>query len=170
MQDALPVLTLDAPSEFGNMNKYAHILAAHDIRLTSLRLELLRLLYSTEKPLSHGEIMELLGNEWDRITLYRNLALLEEHRVIHKIQGTDGSWRFRAHPLNTPGCPGNHAHFCCLECGTMLCLLDQPMPRVNVPEGCSVEGKQFLVYGICRVCGEAKKARKKTTPPEESEA
>ena len=166
MRDVLPVPTPDVPSESGNMNEYAHILAAHDIRLTSLRLELLRLLYNTEKPLSHAEIMELLGNEWDRITLYRNLALLEERRVIHKIQGTDGSWRFRAHPLNTLGCPGNHAHFCCLECGAMECLLDQPMPRVDVPEGYSVEGKQFLVYGICKACREAKKTGKKTAKSE----
>ncbi len=149
------------------MNKYAHILASHDIRLTSLRLELLRILYSTDKPLSHGELMELLGNEWDRITLYRNLALLEERRVIHKIQGTDGSWRFRAHPLNTPGCPGDHPHFCCLECGSMECLLGQSMPRVDVPEGCSVEGKQLLVYGICKACGDARRAKKNKLSSEE---
>jgi Fur family ferric uptake transcriptional regulator/Fur family zinc uptake transcriptional regulator len=51
-----------------------------------------------------------------------------------------------------PGCPGNHPHFLCRVCGRMSCLSEQTLPRVEVPEGAEVEGKQLLVFGVCAEC------------------
>ncbi|HTX73064.1 MAG TPA: hypothetical protein VMC79_09590 [Rectinemataceae bacterium] len=53
------------------------------------------------------------------------------------------------------GCPGGHPHFLCTNCGIMSCLLDQEMPRVRVPEGSLVRGKQLLVYGLCAACADS---------------
>ena len=73
------------------------------------------------------------------------------------MQGIDGVWRFCAHGEGADGCPGDHPHFLCLECGRMFCLADQKMPRVKVPAGVEVEGKQFVVYGRCAECAVQKK-------------
>ena len=43
----------------------------------------------------------------------------------------------------------------------MFCLPGQKMPRVNVPEGMHVEGKQLVVYGTCPDCAVQKTEEEK---------
>jgi hypothetical protein len=40
----------------------------------------------------------------------------------------------------------------------MSCLVGQELPRVSVPRGVEVRGKQFLVYGHCAACARSKRA------------
>lgn len=94
----------------------------------------------------------------DRVTIYRTLSTLKEAGIVHSVQGIDGVWRYRAHDPDQGGCPGNHPHFICLSCKTMLCLNGQKLPNVSVPEGFSVTGKRLLVYGLCRECRANKKS------------
>ena len=77
--------------------------------------------------------------------------------IVHRVQGPDGVWRFCAHDREAEGCPGDHPHFLCLECGRMMCIVDQRMARVKVPDGCEVKGKQMVVYGLCPRCAAEKK-------------
>ena len=121
------------------------------LRRTPFREALLGLLRRAEGPVSHGEIMALLQTR-DRVTLYRALEALERVGVVHRIQGTDGVWRFRAHAAEAPRCPGGHPHFLCTSCGRMWCLEEQPLPTVAVPPGARVTGKQLVVYGLCAGC------------------
>lgn len=131
------------------------LLRSAKLKVTPLRIAVLECLFDAARPLSHGEIQNLLP-DLDRVTLYRILASFEEGDIAHQVQGLDGAWRFCAHIKEGGECPGNHPHFLCSKCGIMLCLTDQSMPRVNVPEGYSVSGKQFVVYGFCPDCsGEA---------------
>lgn len=128
------------------------ILKNAGLRNTRQRKIILELLFSHGAPLSHGEILSMLDEHLDRVTLYRTLDTLRRAGIVHQVQGTDGVWRFCAHDEMTAGCPGDHPHFLCLECGKMFCLADQRMPHVTVPDGVKVEGKQFVVYGACREC------------------
>jgi Fur family ferric uptake transcriptional regulator/Fur family zinc uptake transcriptional regulator len=122
------------------------------LRPTEIRKEVLTILYDKEEPLTHGEIRHLARQELDRVTLYRTLDSMTEKGLVHRVQGVDGTWRYCAHPLRKPGCPGDHPHFLCLECGRMICLEDQALPFVKVPEGFQVDGKQLVVYGLCPDC------------------
>ena len=126
------------------------------LRSTRQRKIILELLISCGSPLSHAEILtkieESSNEKLDRVTLYRTLEVLRKSGVVHQVQGIDGVWRFCAHEINEDGCPGDHPHFLCLACGKMVCMTEQKMPRVSVPKGASVEGKQFVVYGRCESC------------------
>lgn len=113
---------------------------------------ILELLFAQGSPLSHGEILSRIDEHLDRVTLYRTLETLKKAGIVHQVQGIDGVWRFCAHDEDSSGCPGDHPHFLCLDCGRMFCITDQRMPRVTVPEGIEVEGKQFVVYGRCAEC------------------
>lgn len=93
-----------------------------------------------------------MGDTPDRVTLYRVLAAFSEAQIIHQIQGTDGTVRFCLHEPFRTGCPGNHPHFLCRVCGRMTCLPEQAIPRVEVPQGTVIEGKQLLLFGICATC------------------
>ena len=126
-----------------------------NIRSNMVRTYVLRCLFSYGRPLSHGEILEDGDMEdFDRVTVYRTLAKLQEAKLVHIIEGTDGIRRYCAHYPGKHNCPGDHPHFICQECGTMICLTGQKMPRVEVPDDVIVKGKQFLVYGICKDCAE----------------
>lgn len=114
---------------------------------------MLSVLGALDRPLSHGELLarpELEG--LDDVTLYRTLSSLAGARLVHRIVGLDGVWRYGAQPRGQAGCPGNHAHFLCTACGAMACLADQPLPRVDAPEGAEVEGRQLLAFGRCAAC------------------
>ncbi|MDR3279735.1 MAG: transcriptional repressor [Synergistaceae bacterium] len=134
-----------------NDGQAAGLLRRYGIRVTKSRTDILRFLIEASRPLSHAEIQEALP-ELDRVTLYRALSFFVEHEAAHQVQGPDGAWRFCAHSPNQDICPGNHPHFLCSSCGKMICLSDQRLARVDVPEGCEVEGKQFVVYGKCADC------------------
>lgn len=128
-------------------------LRAAGLRRTAARVTVLERIGALAAPLSHAELAalpELAG--MDGITLYRTLAALEEARLVHRVIGIDGVWRFAAQPGSSVGCPGNHVHFLCTDCGAMSCLRDQPMPRVRPPAGAEVRGRQALAFGSCAAC------------------
>jgi len=128
-----------------------NILRGAKLRVTPLRLAVLEYLITAGQPLSHTEVQAALPDA-DRVTLYRTLAVFADADIAHQVQGLDGAWRFCAHHDGGNGCPGGHPHFLCVSCGRMLCLSDQRMPRVEVPDGCEVTGKQLVAYGRCPAC------------------
>jgi Fur family transcriptional regulator, ferric uptake regulator len=128
-------------------------LAVAGLRRTGPRLAVLRALSLARRPLAHAELAaraELRG--LDRVTLYRVLSALHRVGLVHEVRGVDGTLRYGWHPGEDTRCPGDHAHFLCLRCGGMQCLADQRMPRVVVPRGARVQGKQLLAYGTCARC------------------
>jgi len=135
------------------------------LRRTKAREAVLSLLRQAERPLAHHEIAARPETaRLDRVTLYRTLGALQRARLVHRVQGVDGVWRFRAHASERVECPGNHPHFLCLSCGAMSCLDGQALPWVSVPEGTEVRGKQLVVYGRCRGCAAAETGGRRVTP------
>jgi Fur family ferric uptake transcriptional regulator/Fur family zinc uptake transcriptional regulator len=127
------------------------LLRYYGLRVTKSRTDILKFLLDASRPLAHWEIQEALP-ELDRVTLYRTLSFFVENGAAHQVQGPDGAWRFCAHSPDQKNCPGNHPHFLCESCGKMICLADQRLVRVAVPDDYEVRGKQFVVYGKCSAC------------------
>ena len=128
------------------------------LRPTTARQRVLSSLLTAGRSLSHRELAERLS-EIDRVTIFRSLKNLRKARLVHSVQGIDGTLRYVPNPAPARGCPGGHPHFLCVKCRGMTCLTDQSMPVVRVPEGTEVRGKQFLVYGVCSSCASLKHAR-----------
>ncbi len=126
------------------------------VRATPVREAVLGTLLDAGTPLSQKDLAATSGLERvNKVTLYRTLEVLANAGIAHRVIGIDGEWRFCSHAREGGRCTGNHPHFLCLNCGRMACLRDQTMPRVNVPEGYAIEGKQLIVYGVCPECREA---------------
>jgi len=131
------------------------LLEAAGIRIKAARTHILSSLIRFGRPVSHSELTsEEAVEKYDRVTVYRTLKTLQKGGLVHAVRGTDGITRYCAHSPAAGGCPGDHPHFICRCCGKMVCLSDQRMSRVEVPEGYTVEGKQFLVFGMCDECTE----------------
>ncbi|GHV32415.1 transcriptional regulator [Synergistales bacterium] len=142
----------EAPSVLKTMLRDAGLSA------TSLRLGILRCLIAARRPLSHAEIQNDMPG-LDRVTLYRTLSAFVEADIAHQVQGLDGVLRFCAH-TKREGCPANHPHFLCTLCGAMICLDNQAMPRIDIPDDCVIEGKQFVAYGKCPECARKDRIKK----------
>jgi Fur family ferric uptake transcriptional regulator/Fur family zinc uptake transcriptional regulator len=128
-------------------------LRAAGLRRTPSRLAVFGRIEALARPISHGELKEERElSEVDDITLYRTLSTLVEAGLLHRVHGIDGVWRYCAQPEGRAGCPGNHAHFLCTACGSMTCLLAQPIPRVDLPAGAAVHGRHFILHGQCAEC------------------
>jgi Fur family ferric uptake transcriptional regulator len=83
---------------------------------------------------------------------------LQKAELLHRIQGTDGIWRFSAHAAGAKHkCGGDHVHFLCSGCNKMSCLPEQPLPWISPPSGAKIHGKQLLVYGRCPACAAKEK-------------
>lgn len=128
-------------------------LRAAGLRATAARMQVLDAVDAAAHPLTHAELAALPGLAGlDEITLYRTLTTLGEAGLVHRVIGLDGVWRCAPQPSGPGGCPGNHPHFLCTGCRRMSCLVDQPLPRVAVPPGAIVHGRQFVAHGLCAAC------------------
>lgn len=133
------------------------LLKESGLRATEGRRRVLSSLQDAGCALSHRELVETLVG-MDRVTIYRNLRQLKEAGLVHGVQGIDGVSRYIVNAAGKRGCPGGHPHFLCTGCGALSCLDDQELPRVSVPKGAAVRGKQLLLYGLCAPCARSKSA------------
>jgi len=135
-------------------------LKAAGVRRTVARENVLDSVLAAETPLTHAQLASLPRLRGvDPVTLYRTLGALVEARLVHRVFGVDGTWRYGAQPRGQTGCPGNHAHFLCTSCRGMWCLVGQPIPRVKVPRGARVDDRNLTASGICPRCRREKEVR-----------
>lgn len=121
-------------------------------RVTSGRVQILAMLLTEQRAVSHHEIEEQLQgkHQLDRVTLYRVLDWLNENGYIHRVVGDDRVWRFRA---NTDVNPHHHAHFECTRCTRVICLNDMKAEYTRpLPAGYRSQQIELTVKGLCAEC------------------
>jgi len=67
-----------------NKKNIQEYLAAHDVRKTPFRIELLGLFIENKNSLSHQVIKERITSTQDKVTIYRALDAFLEKGLIHK--------------------------------------------------------------------------------------
>lgn len=149
------------------MKQSTQLLEKSGLRQTAARESILQLLVDARRPLSHQDILKhcKVAGSLDRVTVYRTMETLLEAGLIHRIQGTDGAWRFCKHEKESSGkCAGNHIHFLCAKYNQMSCMPEQPLPWVSAPPGATVHSKQLVVHGYCAACVVIRKKGKTRQP------
>ncbi|MDX2188627.1 MAG: transcriptional repressor [Bacteroidota bacterium] len=130
------------------------LLHQHHLKSTPTRLDILGLFEKNPKSLTYVEISTLLGNGYDKVTIYRTLTTFEEAGIVHKIFNTNGS---QSYALCHNDCKehhhaDNHVHFECEVCHNLVCLNDINVPIINLPKGFKANKINFLIEGICDKC------------------
>ncbi|WP_075590385.1 Fur family transcriptional regulator [Labilibacter marinus] len=122
------------------------------IKITANRLDIANILSNSKHPLNTKEIESKL-NEPDRVTLYRNLKLLVELEVLHKIEvnGSTVSYAFN-HSITDVNKNKEHLHFHCNICNKVICMPQHKINSYNLPEGFIQEKCKLIVDGICNIC------------------
>ena len=127
-------------------------------RYTSARRRLVDVLAGAGQPLTVTEICGASG--LPPSSVYRNLGVLEEVGVVHRLAGHDEFARFElAEEL-----VGHHHHLACRECGAMTDVhlpsqlegeLDRVLTRIARAEGFELSSHVLDAVGTCRACSEA---------------
>jgi len=128
------------------------------LRRTPVRLAVLDAVISSRAPLGAPDVIRRLADGTDAVTVYRTLNTLAEHRLVHRVRGEDGAWRYAAtgagqrqheeHP---------HAHFVCDSCGGVECLDRVPVPDdlvrpKDLGRRYDVTYAELVVHGVCPKC------------------
>ena len=125
---------------------------AHKLRVTPTRLAILSVLVDSSNAISHQEIFNQLNPAagYDRVTVYRALDWLVDHKIIHKVAGQDRAWRFQ---LTRDETQHHHAHFQCNDCGKVYCLAEiQPVVTQAIPAYFTVNSVELNLKGRCAAC------------------
>lgn len=84
-------------------------------------------------------------------TIYRTLALLEQHEVIEVMEFSSDSAKYRLACRKE-----HHHHVICLQCGTTVALDQCPMENVmDAVDDFTIVNHRFEIYGYCVSCTKA---------------
>lgn len=130
-------------------------LRAAGLRVTSTRLDILRILAQAPAPMNAQDVFTTLGvRTADRVTVYRTLNSFVRAGLVHRIDPGDRVWRFG---LTDTG-HADHAHFVCDTCGAVECLENAAI-RVSVEgdtrqRAARITQRDVYLHGECDSCAE----------------
>lgn len=122
------------------------------MRATAPRVALLQLMAQSNKPMTHTEVVEALGQEdWDQATLYRNLIKFTEDGLIRVASQLGGQARYEL--VTDDHHDHIHPHFVCNDCGQVECL---PATQVMISDSnawqAAIQDAMVEIVGTCPTC------------------
>jgi len=130
-------------------------LREHELKATSQRVALLKLLNGTDEHFDAEEIYFQLKKQQknvSRATVYRSLDALVEQRLVHKLDFGDGRMRYERSQDDDE----HHDHLICEECGKVIEFfnLEMEAQQLSVCEEHKFTPTTHTmhIYGICSDC------------------
>jgi Fur family transcriptional regulator, ferric uptake regulator len=138
--------------------KYLRLLKQNRFKVTAPRLEILRVLDESKKPLSPQEIhthiiSRKVSEPIDLATVYRVCTKLEEAGVLHKVIFGDEYMRFEMDR-------GHHHYIVCNHCGKTEevdeCGIEHLVEKISKRTGFKDISHDVMLRGTCSTCVEKK--------------
>ena len=134
------------------MEALEHLLGEHGVKPTANRLLIARALQEASGPMSMMELEAQLETI-DKSNIFRTLTAFREAHLVHVLEDTGEGVRYElCHSHGEDHDEDLHVHFYCTRCHRTYCLEELPVPKVEVPEGFTVESASYLLKGICPAC------------------
>jgi len=130
------------------------------LKVTAPRLAVLAVLEQADRPLSHAEVVALVGERvltpetsWDRATVYRNLVALVGVGLVRISSHAGGICRYEM-TKDAQDCA--HPHFVCDDCGIVSCLPEAQVvtKKKNARWSKSLRSAEVQFVGRCPSCSE----------------
>ena len=132
-------------------------MAAIDQRYTRGRRRLVEVLAGAPRPLTAAELVAECGSV-PQSTAYRNLAVLGQAGVVHRVVGSDEFVRYELAEAVTGR---HHHHLVCRLCGAVEDFavpaglerkVDSLMEEISTEHGFRAEAHRLDVLGTCAAC------------------
>jgi Fur family ferric uptake transcriptional regulator len=138
---------------FTVMDNLEKILKNKNVKPTAMRLLVLQLLRNKNVAVSLTDLENLFVKS-DRTTLYRTLKTFVKNHIAHKIDDGTGVTKYA---LCAEDChcvieTDLHVHFHCAVCNETICMPNNKIPHVDLPEGFIATEFSLIAKGICDKC------------------
>lgn len=131
---------------------YEQILSDEGIRVTAVRLLVLKAVYSRiQGAFTLQNVVDMLETA-DTSSVFRALTLFAEKGLLHLIDDGSGAQKYCVCHCEDHHHHRGHIHFSCNVCHKTFCLTEVPIPPVPVPQGFQVEESEYVIKGICPNC------------------
>lgn len=140
---------------------FKQLLRDKGLKVTKQRLMVLEAIASCpEEHLTAEEIFELVKVDCPEIglaTVYRTIQLLNELRLIDRINFDDGFVRYEMGSAPNQRQKHHHHHLICMKCGKVISfrddLLEELEEKITATTGFTVVNHEVKLYGCCAECG-----------------
>ena len=128
------------------------LLTSRKLRSTKIRQDVLSLIQNTGRAVSNSIIKKSLG-DFDRVTRYRTLNVLEEKGMLHKAYTENNETYFAICTSNctTSEHDHKHIHFKCEKCMVVKCVKPQNSIEIDLPNF-QINSLNVEVSGVCDNC------------------
>ncbi len=139
---------------------FENILRKHGLKVTHPRLTVLEKIFNKDTATSQPSLEKSVGDDIDRVTLYRVLSAFEEKGIIHKVFDLHGTATYAlcSTQCSTHEHHDEHVHFTCSICNSVYCLQEISLPPISTPLGFTVEHIAVNAIGVCNKCNSLKNA------------
>lgn len=133
-------------------NRIEQRLTHRGVKLTAMRLLVYEQLEQARQPLSLRELEDRMQTA-DRSTIFRTLALLQQHHLVHSIEDGSGVLKYEVcHGHDECTIDDQHTHFYCQRCHRTFCFHETRIPQVDLPEGFQMYSINYMIKGLCPKC------------------
>jgi len=135
---------------------FPEVLVRHNIRPTTLRLQVLEILGSADRAWQAREILDAVRarRSVNKVSIYRILDDLVKLGLVRKLPTEGAAAHYELACEHYPP----HPHFQCQACGVVQCLEPVPLERVwqeiKGPLGNRADRLEIRVAGLCHKCRE----------------
>ena len=132
------------------------LLKAQGMRATAQRIAVLLALREQKSPMTHEEVMGLLGSGmYDKASIWRVLSDLAGVGILRRMALGDRVWRYELQDARRTA-KDDHPHFLCEDCGDITCLpsLEVRAKNGKLPPALIKAEFHIRITGICGVCTE----------------
>lgn len=133
-------------------DKLRSFLRKAGFKSTPARLAILSVIKEVKNPLSAQEIIEQLGNKFDKVTVYRFMKKLRERGIIRQIDLRQNHAHFELFD------PNDHHHLVCVRCGKIRDIIGCEVENMykNILDSATgfseIRQHSLEFYGICNIC------------------
>lgn len=136
-----------------NMSDIESRLKDSGLRASPIRILIGRFLERSGAPVSALDI-EIALETVDRSSISRTLNSFAAAGLVHLIEDGSGSTKYEycRHSDDLLEHSDLHPHFHCTGCGRTICLSEETVPAVTLPEGYQVSSVNYVIKGLCDAC------------------
>lgn len=128
------------------------LLESSGVKATANRILVFRELHKASHPISLADL-EISLSPMDKASIFRVLELFSKKDVIHVIEDGSRSLKYElCHGEGGHEASDQHAHFYCEQCGSIICLDDVSVPKIETPPNFRVKSINFMLKGLCPKC------------------
>ncbi|WP_179412722.1 Fur family transcriptional regulator [Mucilaginibacter sp. E4BP6] len=145
----------NSAERFMDIKEIKKLLKPYGLKLTLPRLKVIEIFLSNDRAVTTGELLRIMEETFDRVTVYQTLKSFEDMGIIHRIVGAANASNFALSSIfkkNPELLFKQHLHFSCIKCQGVFCLDDKSIPTVTLPSIYEVHSLNMVIVGICDRC------------------